>query len=195
MPRRRARWNIRWPALAAARGQSRSVSTCTAPAGPAGPASRSLRLRRPPGGADRPEPEPAVTKPHLAVPEPHSPADREVEDSVAGAAGDARTGSPPPLSGLAHGRLGKVRPGPGQALSDPVGVVTEDRITLVVTEAEPLSEPPCRVLLQVRQRIQVGAPADPVEGQVVLTPPQRWPTPGRPGRLPGAAGGPSCRPG
>jgi hypothetical protein len=72
---------------------------------------------------------------------------------------------------------GEVRPGLGQALSNPVGAVADERVTLVVIKAEPLNEPLCRVALEMRQRIQVGATADPVQGQVVLPPPQRCPRP------------------
>ena len=103
------------------------------------------------------------------------PASREVEEGVTAAHGRHR--HRPAGTAWHTVQRGEVRPGQGQALSDPAAVVPDQRVTLAAFEAGPLGAPPCRVPLQVRQRLKVRAPADPVHRQVVLPPLQRCPCP------------------
>jgi hypothetical protein len=134
--------------------------------------------------ADRPNPEPAVTQIHLPVLQPRVPADGDVEESAA-----ASRKAP------YAARAGELRLGGGHALLNLVGVVPDERIALVIVEAELVRDPPRCFLFQVRQRLAVRGAAEPVKRQVALPPAQHAPRPvvQLPGRKRGTIHGPGGR--
>jgi hypothetical protein len=116
--------------------------------------------------AARPDPEPAVTQIHLPVLQPRVPADGDVEQAAAAS-----------RKGPYAARAGELRPGCGHALLNLVGVVPDERVALVVVEAELVRDPPRCLLFQVRKRPAVRGAAEPVKRQVALPPPQHIPRP------------------